>query len=634
MLPRFFTPDHTSTVPIKSGNESSPLFPVNSTRPRDCAESVPGAFGAASLASVVTYPDEDVDMALTMSPGAGESKRVQSNLRDASTVSKRSTSSSPSESSQAIINRVSQLAMQLEQLSTSQAQLMEILRQKDVRINGLEVELMNLRLDGETMRAEASRRQRGDGLLLESLPTSLEVDERQLLAPPVRRILLASESSPQTRLADTSEITTSKDRIDVRSQRENAAGRTVKTPTQEKQGQSGLKNKVSSRRNAKCSGVVMSPRHEAANQRWTAEEEEDFIMVDNSNDDGYDADDQIEQHGAELGDEDHFDLDQTDTDETDEENVSTTKAQSRWPGKRIKGKKNRIIRKVIRETYNVTTVLDFLFCATADPILVETFNRTGAGGPDEARPLVDMRDTLASEWNKEVIRILVDKIMRREKAIKLGLTKSDWVRSIKNRLRNIRAQWKNGQAQPKSDGGSFETSKEVDDRVTKQHTEGLTRARRNSRRHNKYRSRLRIVGSKVKQCEILNDEEEGRRWKKTQDVLEKLGPAGMSSDESDPDDGFSGTRVKAMPWRRNIRTLLVHIDSHRSDRTIYSRRGAKPVLRERRGYKETSREPVLNLPLSFYNGNWLSVQGPAQRTVLFRLAEEDFDWSCINMWIQ
>ena len=71
-------------------------------------------------------------------------------------------------------------------------------------------------------------------------------------------------------------------------------------------------------------------------------------------------------------------------------------------------------------------------------------------------------------------------------------------------------------------------------------------------------------------------------WEWLLSLLEVLGEDGMSSEESDIDvrTGMEVYYCKKMPWRRNVDREMGLIDKERvQDKKVYSRRGAKPVVR-------------------------------------------------------
>lgn len=71
---------------------------------------------------------------------------------------------------------------------------------------------------------------------------------------------------------------------------------------------------------------------------------------------------------------------------------------------------------------------------------------------------------------------------------------------------------------------------------------------------------------------------------------------------------------------------LDFIDGHRYDGRAYSNRGAKPRLRTRRRYIESGRDPVLQLPRSFYDGGWLRMDSDQRVDVLAEMLDDNFDW--------
>ena len=142
----------------------------------------------------------------------------------------------------------------------------------------------------------------------------------------------------------------------------------------------------------------------------------------------------------------------------------------------------------------------------------------------------------------------------------------------------------------------------------------------------KFDRRLRIVEKKIEVSITTRAKREQKKWTWFRDMLDWFGSEGMSSDESDVEDGYPGARVKTLPWRRDISYYLDYIDQHRFDGTVYSNRGPKPMPRTRRRYVESTRKAVSGLPRSFYDRNWLSKGGKDQAAVLAKLSKESFEW--------
>lgn len=104
----------------------------------------------------------------------------------------------------------------------------------------------------------------------------------------------------------------------------------------------------------------------------------------------------------------------------------------------------------------------------------------------------------------------------------------------------------------------------------------------------------------------------------------------MSSDESDTEGHEVISRIKRLPWRRDIESYLNLIDGLRYDisNSDYSLRGKEPRRRIRGGNMISRRQVKINLPRSFYDETWLSKPGRDSMKVLHSLPEEeeDFKW--------
>ena len=88
----------------------------------------------------------------------------------------------------------------------------------------------------------------------------------------------------------------------------------------------------------------------------------------------------------------------------------------------------------------------------------------------------------------------------------------------------------------------------------------------------------------------------------------------MSSDESDVDDaGFPIYFVNRMPWRPDFEKEIKLVDQQRiTDKSLYSKKGAKPVPRIRGSRRADSRRgPYQGRPKSLYEKSWLGGQTDA-----------------------
>lgn len=130
----------------------------------------------------------------------------------------------------------------------------------------------------------------------------------------------------------------------------------------------------------------------------------------------------------------------------------------------------------------------------------------------------------------------------------------------------------------------------------------------------------------------MTNDEDANIWEWLSSVLERLGPEGMSSDESAVEDGIHvAYRTRITPWRRRMEKELEIIDTQRFvDADIYTPRGSKPVKRIRGTANNMSaRRPVATLPRVFYDKDWLERQ-PSK--FLEQVPDETFPWYSILGW--
>lgn len=97
-------------------------------------------------------------------------------------------------------------------------------------------------------------------------------------------------------------------------------------------------------------------------------------------------------------------------------------------------------------------------------------------------------------------------------------------------------------------------------------------------------------------------------WLWLQDVLKYLSYDGMSSDESNNDDGLNPMyKVKMLRWRREMGDELRILDAARhTDIAAFHPQGSKPRQRHhRRPVLFSDRPAVQDLPFQMYNESWL-----------------------------
>ena len=129
------------------------------------------------------------------------------------------------------------------------------------------------------------------------------------------------------------------------------------------------------------------------------------------------------------------------------------------------------------------------------------------------------------------------------------------------------------------------------------------------------------------------------QWKQFLQIIETLGKEGMSSDESADDELTHRQcyRVSVLLWRRDLDAIMDKIDGARfGPQSGYSARGSRPTPRQRQsralafveaGDVLTSRrEPIVSLPLAFYDEKWLEGRSRDYIEQVLCVSEERFDW--------
>ena len=100
------------------------------------------------------------------------------------------------------------------------------------------------------------------------------------------------------------------------------------------------------------------------------------------------------------------------------------------------------------------------------------------------------------------------------------------------------------------------------------------------------------------------------KWKASYDMVLNLGPSGMSSDESEEEDGRTIYVVKARAWRSQVvNKRCKFIDR---DRVTTSSLGGAPAGNPPRKRKRvirpapSSRDPVIGCPENYYSERWVA----------------------------
>jgi hypothetical protein len=99
-------------------------------------------------------------------------------------------------------------------------------------------------------------------------------------------------------------------------------------------------------------------------------------------------------------------------------------------------------------------------------------------------------------------------------------------------------------------------------------------------------------------------------WKASYDMVLNLGPSGMSSDESEEEDGRMIYIVKARSWRGHTVNKRCKIIDRERNNTSYlgGAPSGNPPRKRKRVTRPTlsSRDPVVGCPKNYYSARWIA----------------------------
>jgi hypothetical protein len=132
-------------------------------------------------------------------------------------------------------------------------------------------------------------------------------------------------------------------------------------------------------------------------------------------------------------------------------------------------------RKLFKDVFHVKNDDEFIGKPTADPNHVKSFELYGFPAPNPDDLVFDFRNGPQTDWNKEVINILVRKLQTE-------MTKSEAYLTdlVEERYGRVRSSW--GRGQPRTYEGTSETPAAMEDRVRNVKEVQLKTARRRERR--------------------------------------------------------------------------------------------------------------------------------------------------------
>jgi hypothetical protein len=304
---------------------------------------------------------------------------------------------------------------------------------------------------------------------------------------------------------------------------------------------------------------------------------------------------------------------------------------------------------LFRDKFGVVKDEDFQFYTPPKASDVEHFdNELGgmADGPDPENLKFDFDRDMKSMWNKKVSRYLIEELKENCKKENLPDRPDAYLEHlVVEKFTRCRYNW--NQAKRRFIGGKVETCEQVEDRMNETKIRYMTASRRRERRVKVspifFANSSRLIQGKKWDRRmqtltiIIGEKKETREkdiatWEWLKDVVERLGEAGMSSEESEMETNAEGMevvvfRVRVLVWRRWIEEELAAIDRSRAYAKTGWGRGTRPGERRRSEWNPSSdRDAVPGLPRVFYNPDWLGERTSEYTENVLRVSKEDFRW--------
>ncbi|KDQ30234.1 hypothetical protein PLEOSDRAFT_1081782 [Pleurotus ostreatus PC15] len=195
----------------------------------------------------------------------------------------------------------------------------------------------------------------------------------------------------------------------------------------------------------------------------------------------------------------------------------------------VKKKESSKVRREFLKSFGMKGDVEYAYYegVTADEVM-SWVNGVGPG-PNVEDLKLDLEDDASSEWNTEVLHILMGRLKRYCQAnrnLKKHPREDAYLKDLLvERYKRARRHWKEAQ---------LRLDETPDELVARLEAKGVVKskeARQNARRKSKYKMRMRVLAAKTEN----HAERSHAMWKWAADVVNKLGVAGMSSEDSATD---------------------------------------------------------------------------------------------------
>ncbi|KAG1851069.1 hypothetical protein DFJ58DRAFT_729049 [Suillus subalutaceus] len=232
---------------------------------------------------------------------------------------------------------------------------------------------------------------------------------------------------------------------------------------------------------------------------------------------------------------------------------------------------------------------EYMLHVSASSEAISCFTHGLGMGPDPLELHWDMTTTHNSKWNQRVIDILCSQYTCTFETNQLASRSPQSIKNdITKKFNQCRNSWRKAQPRVLSDG-TCETMQEVGDRLVDQTNKRLRVTRVLTHRATKFETCKKITSALLSD-RIVTGKDDQAVWAYLQSLVETLGKDGMSSDESEHEDG-------------EVQRLAGVVN--------FTPRGSKPAKHFRNAIQESSRPAIEGLPRVLYNSLWLNDQSPS-----------------------
>ncbi|KAJ7112189.1 hypothetical protein C8R44DRAFT_741895 [Mycena epipterygia] len=288
------------------------------------------------------------------------------------------------------------------------------------------------------------------------------------------------------------------------------------------------------------------------------------------------------------------------------------------PGKVLLNHIHGVLRRTTYDKFNVEQAADFEIYNPAEEAKVAACENEFTDPADDLFQWDFAPGYAQSRWNDLIIVKVVDAALKADGEdgdIAKGGVERDYLEALMvDKLARYRTAWKGFQPRFNESLGRMETAREARARGVQTSEQHQLSCRSTSAKSRKFEDRVNTTTAtiEIKRAEGIATDIE--TWERLLEMLEHLGPQGMSSEEEDEvevdDAKVFIYRVKLCIWREPLVVEYLRFVDAQTALFKKHQRGPTPASRIRNGACGSSKAPC-GLPRSLYNRDWLKKKTPA-----------------------